>query len=352
MIHSRLWRSMAVALLLLAMMAVPAWAQSDSPGKLVIGNNYVLAAGQTLNGDLGVVGGSAIIEPGAAVNGDVMVVGGTFTVSGRINGDVGVFGGKVNLLDGAIISGDVVTYGGNVERSAQAVIQGQMTDADNMDGGPQVLPFGWNITPNSMQPPQRSAGDWVLHTILSIIRALVLIVAMTALAALLGLVWPGGLQRMGNTLRVQPLTAFLVGMLTWIIGIGLIVVMSLTICLIPMALVLALVLLVAALLSWVVVGWLVGQKLLALLNVRHPNMLLEAAVGTFVLMSVYFLVSVVGCFAFVFGAIVASFGAGVLVLTRFGTQLYPLPIAGTANNDYSVQIAGELPPAPPSASVE
>jgi hypothetical protein len=98
-----------------------------------------------------------------------------------------------------------------------------------------------------------------------------------------------------------------------------------TICLIPIALLVGLALLVAAVLSWVTVGWLIGRKLLAMLNLRNVTVVVEAAVGTLVLAVVYFLVGILPCTEFIFGLLIVSLGLGAIVLTRFGSRPYPMP---------------------------
>ncbi|MER2599246.1 MAG: polymer-forming cytoskeletal protein [Caldilineales bacterium] len=348
MVRSRFVLIVLLACVLLVTAAAPVLAQSDTPGKLVFGSNYVLASGQSLSGDLGVLGGNAVIEQGATVNGDVMVAGGTLTVAGQVNGDIAVFGGSAVLHDSARITGDVVSFGGSVDRSEKATVLGSVQsrgDGSDLPVPGMLTPENFNIAPGQIQPPNRSFGDWLLAVVLRVIRVLVMTLAMAALAALLALVWPRGIERLSDTVRLQPLPVFLVGVLSWIIGMGLVLIFAITICLLPVALALAAVLVAAALLSWVITGWMVGHRLLALLHLRQSNMVLEAGIGTFLLMAVYFMLGVVGCFAFVFGAVVASIGTGALVLTRFGTRPYPPLAVASTHSDYTIQISGALPPA-------
>ncbi|HSN73874.1 MAG TPA: hypothetical protein VL334_02140, partial [Anaerolineae bacterium] len=79
--------------------------------------------------------------------------------------------------------------------------------------------------------------------------------------------------------------------------------------------------------SWVVVGWLVGRKLLAALNLSNTTVVVETVVGTLLLATVYFLVGIIPCTEFIFGVLIVSLGLGTLVLTRFGTRPYPTAIA-------------------------
>ena len=107
-----------------------------------------------------------------------------------------------------------------------------------------------------------------------------------------------------------------------------------------------LVLVVAALLSWVVVGWVIGRKLLALLNAKSPSVVLEAVVGTLLLTIVYFLVSFIWCTNFIIGVLVGSFGLGAIVLTRFGTRPYP----ANGRGEPPTGVSGPPEVLPPDAS--
>ncbi|MFZ2486495.1 MAG: polymer-forming cytoskeletal protein [Anaerolineae bacterium] len=331
MSRQRLLIGIMLGLLLIALLAVPVAAQQEVPGKFVFGGTYTLANGQQLTGDLGVVGGVATIDKGALVTGDVMVAGGTLDVSGQINGDVAVFGGSVSLADSAVIQGDLVTYGGSIKRSEGATVLGDVSQGGASEftlpsdvTAPDSLDQGYDQGYGYMQPDRpMTPGGWLLHMLWRLVRAGVMTLALAALAALVALLWPRGLEQLTKTTLQQPLVVFGVGLLSWIVGIGLVIVFAVTLCLLPLSLLLALVLLVAVLLSWVVAGLLVGRKLLAVLKVRNPSIVLEAALGTLLLMGAYFLIGIIPCTDFIFGTIVASIGLGAIVLTRFGTRPYP-----------------------------
>lgn len=354
MSRRRLGMTVLFALVLVALLVTPAAAQGDEPGKLVIGGTYTLRSGQQLNGDLGVVGGQATIEEGATVNGDVMVAGGTLDVAGRIDGSIAVFGGSVNLERTAYVAGDLVTFGGSVQRSPGAEVRGEVREGGSFDmpvlPGPVFFPEMDRFMTGPEVDIQQSPGQWLAAALLSAIRTGIAILALAALALVAALLWPKGIERLGTTALHQPAPVLLVGLLSWVLGVGLFVVLAITICLLPIALALALVLLVAALLSWVVAGWLVGRSLLRVLKMRSPTVVAEAAIGTLVLAIVYFLVGIIPCTEFIFGTLIVSIGMGALVLTRFGTRPYPLAAAvSEPAAPAATAVAVEALPAPPAS---
>lgn len=327
MSHRRIGITLLFVVALLAILVAPVAAQGNEPGKLVVGGQYTLAEGQQLDGDLGVIGGQATIEDGATVNGDVMVAGGALTVAGRIDGDIAVFGGSVALERTAQVTGDLVTFGGSVQRSPGAEVSGETREGGAFDvpnlPGPMFLPGMDSFTPGGDFYVQQSPGEWLVAALLRAIRTGIVILALAALALVVSLFWPKGIERLGKTVLSQPAPVVLVGLLSWVVGLGLFVVLAITICLLPIALALGLALLVAVLLSWVVAGWLVGRSLLGVLKLRNATVVIEAAVGTLVLAVVYFLVGILPCTEFIFGTLIVSFGLGAIVLTRFGTRPYP-----------------------------
>ena len=67
-----------LALLTLLLLPVqPVFALGPSlEGRVVLGQNFTLKAGETLAGDLVIIGGQAVVERGAVVQGDTVVIGG------------------------------------------------------------------------------------------------------------------------------------------------------------------------------------------------------------------------------------------------------------------------------------
>ncbi len=348
MISRRVSSIILLAFVLLAMLAAPVAAQGDEPGKLVVGGQYTLRSGQVLRGDLGVVGGQATIEEGATVNGDVMVAGGTLRVAGRINGDMAVFGGSVTLESSAYVAGDLVSVGGSVQRRPGATVAGDVREGGAFDipgiRAPFFFPGVDRFNFGQGVDFRQSPGEWLLAMLLRALRAGVIILALGALALVVALLWPKGVERLGTTAMRQPVAVILVGLLSWMVGVGLFVVLAITICLLPVALLLALALLVALLLSWVVAGWLVGRSLLAALKLRNITLVMEAAIGALVLAAIYFLVGILPCTEFIFGTLIASIGLGAIVLTRFGTRPYPVETPAPASAE-----VGDLPALPESA---
>lgn len=317
-----------LALILLALSGFPALAQGEGPGKVIFGGHFTLRSGERLLGDLGVLGGTVELEEGSQVAGDVLVAGGSLRVAGSVEGDIAIFGGTLELAATARVDGDVVHFGGIIERSPGAVVTGEFGPGP---GFPEFSFPGWRglrlipqfrLGVGSVPGLQAGPAEWLLRQLLRLLRGIGMTMALAALALVVTLFWPSGIELTGRTEIEQPVLAFVVGLLTLFAALLLAFLLAITICLLPVTILLLVALGIAVFLAWVAAGWVVGHKLLAWLNLRGMTTVVEVTVGTALVVMLYFILGILPCVNFIYGALVASLGVGALVLTRFGTQPY------------------------------
>ena len=307
--------------LLLAFSATPVFADGDG-GRIVFGESFTLESGEVMDGDLVVLGGSVVLETRSRVDGNVVVMGGSARVAGEVEGDLVTFGGDVVLRSTAVVDGDLVTIGGNVQREEGAVVRGNEVGGLAFEGLPRFWAF-----------PTRFGFDrgvdlWS-RSIFNIFRDIFVALALAALGLLVVLFWPKQTEVVGQAVLAAPLPSAGVGLLTGVVAVVLMVLLAITICLSPVAFLLGVAMLVAGVFGWIAIGLLVGRRLLEAFNVRGITSLMAVAAGT-LLISV---LRAIPCLGDLIGFVVGCAGLGAVVLTRFGTQTYPLPMPG--------------PPAPP-----
>src|SRR5512142_3133154 len=108
-------RKILYSLVLLALFllpAAPAFAQGgpgNGNGRVIIGQDFTLKSGDSVNGDLVVIGGQVVIDQGATVYGDAVIIGGSLSMNGKTTGNAVVIGGVVNMGSTASVTGDLVT---------------------------------------------------------------------------------------------------------------------------------------------------------------------------------------------------------------------------------------------------
>jgi hypothetical protein len=103
----------------------------------------------------------------------------------------------------------------------------------------------------------------------------------------------------------------------------LLILLTITIILIPVSLLGVLVVIVAVLFGWIALGLEVGRRIADVFKVHWHDALL-AGLGTLVLSLVVNGIGAVPCIGWVAPFLVGLFGLGGVIITRFGSQAYPL----------------------------
>ncbi len=371
------WASVIALLLLaltLSLATASVGAQGPGPGdKIMFGDNFTLASGDTLNGDLLVFGGNVDVQEGSTVEGDVATFGGFVTIDGTVTGDVSVVGGSVKLGATAVIEGNLSTLGGSIDRHPDAVVKGNTASGFEFGLGsdiitipglprfefgapgfvprlrPEAQPEGLSprgemprIDVEPPVPPRQGFEDWLLASFLRGLAAIAWAAIMAVLGVLLVVLLPQQGERVARTSRENAALSFGVGCLTQVLAIPVFAILAVTVCLIPLALVGLLLLIVGWLFGWLALGWLIGQQIAKGLKVQHPTPILEVIIGVLLLTLAWQLPNIVPCIGWFVSWLIAivagSIGLGAVILTRFGSRPYT-PGAGRP--------APPLPPLPP-----
>jgi hypothetical protein len=321
-----LLRSVLLASVLLLMLPGLALADGPDGGKLVFGGTYTLTEGQTLNGDLVVIGGTVTVEKGAQVNGNVALVGGTVTIDGQVSRDAVAVGGTLSLGPSSMVSGNVATFGAMINRAEGSQVGGQITSGGGLQvpftlSVPQTIPQTgtWPFGAQSWNAPfsWRFDATPLANGASLFMRSL----GLAALAVLVVIFWPTQTQRIAQaSLHNAPISGAL-GLLTAIVAPGLLILLAITLCLIPIAALGAMLLLAAVVFGWIAIGAEVGQRMAEVFKwTMHPAA--SAALGTFVLTLVLGVIGIIPCIGWLGSAIVGAIGLGAVVLTRFGMRSY------------------------------
>ncbi len=329
------WRAWLLALVLLLVVGQPVLAQGGGGGRVVFGQDFALRSGESLDGDLVVFGGDVFLEQDSIVRGAVMALGGAVEVAGRVDGDVFSMGGDVHLAGTARILGSVVASG-EVVQGPGAVVRGDV--ATGLRRGP-VLPLGrrWRtpcLACVPIWPLGRGFGGVLISSAQTLLGSLVLI----GLGLLVVLLVPAPTRVGAQTATAYPLQSIGVGLLTLVAAALLLPLLVITCIGIPVAVLAALALGVAALFGWIVAGLALGERLLVALRQATRSELVGVALGLVVLA----MLSGVPCLGLLVTLVAGSWGLGAVVLTRFGTT----PYVGTPPG----VTPARLPPAGPGPS--
>jgi hypothetical protein len=313
----RRWTFALLALLLFLSLPVPVWADEGDDQVVFFGDRIVLGPGDAVDGNLVVFGGSVEMREGSRVDGDLVAVGGESVVDGRIAGSLVVVGGTLDLRDNATVLQELITFGADVSQAEGARVFGERIEGFRWKvpplttrdwSWPSWTPIRRTRTPQSLFSDLfGSAVRWVLRTF-----------ALMALGVVVMLLLPKQTELVGQTVSQLPLPSTGVGLLTFVVLLFLVPLLVIICIGIPVVAVLAGAFVAALLLGRVAVGALVGERLLAAINVKPSQPLLHVVVG----IGLIELLSAVPCLGWLLGWVLALAGLGAVVLTRFGTMIY------------------------------
>lgn len=308
---------------LLVLLALGGWApaalaRGRAEDKVVIGENFTLAAGQVLTGSLVVLGGNAEIAAGAEVTGQVVVFGGNVTLAGRVGQDLVIFGGNADLLNTGVVAGRLVTSGGSISRAEGSQVQGGETQSP-------APPSAW--TPRAADSP---AGplDQLLVFVWNGLRTLAVAGVTALLAMVVVLLLPEPTARVSGAIAAAPGLTGGLGLLTLIaVPVLALLLTALTLlCLSPISLLALLVYGVALVFGWLALGTLLGERLAAALRRPGLSPVLAAGLGTFLLSllagGLSLLPVIGGVLSGLTNSILLAIGLGAVTLTRFGARPY------------------------------
>jgi hypothetical protein len=295
-----------------------------------MGGVYTLGPGQSLNEDLVVLGGVATLADGSTVNGDVAVIGGALTANGTINGDVAAVGAAVTFGNQAVVTGDVQSFAAAVTRAEGAQVHGQEITGQIQQPEFPFAPIAPSIpfAESFVLPPQvqtfSSAPMWAMGAsgLAQGVGYIVQALLMAGLAVLVVIFWPKPIERTSHAIAEAPWSAAGVGVLTGIVAPVLLIILVITICLIPVALIGILLLVAAIIFGWIAVGYEIGQRL-----ARAFKWSLEpapaAGLGTLLVWAVANGIAFIPCVGWLAPLVVGAVGLGGVLLTRFGRKDYP-----------------------------
>ncbi len=300
--------------------------------QFVFGDNYTLADGDTLDGNLWVFGGNATLEKGSTVRGSVMVFGGNLVADGTITGDINTTGGSVMLGETAVVEGDVNMTGGSLSQDNGSKVNGNVNE--NFRG-----PFRFNIPGGIRIPWIGVRMPWVdvQYPFWNVMNYFFRAFLVSALAVLVAMFLPRQTVQVSRAVVTQPMISGGMGLITAIVAPLVLLGLAITILLIPVSFLGFILLGLMVVFGWIALGLEVGQRMAQSLFKAEWTLPVAAGLGTLVLTLVVDGIGQIPCVGWTVPALVGVLGLGAVLLTRFGMQ----PYTGTT-------LAAGVPPVPPA----
>ncbi len=276
------------------------------PGQFLVGDVYILHGQQKIDGDIAGIGTTLIIEDGASVLGDISIIGGNLEIAGNVTGDVNVLAASAVIQDTAEIFGNFNQALTSAEIEPNARVNGEINSFifPEVDGSPS----GEDVV---------SALSWLQPRRILLFK-LGQVLGMTLVTLLVIYLFTDQTLKVVRAIRCSLPAAWGAGLLTYIAAPIISVVFIITICLSPVGLVVLVVFLLSLLWGWVALASIIGEQLNRWLRLDwaiQPASIL----GALVFGIATALISFIPCFGFFINLVIASFGLGGVLLSRFGT---------------------------------
>ncbi len=362
--------TITLSVILSLLFATPVLAQGPNGDQVIFGQNLTLQAEEKIQGDVVIFGGNVTMPVASEIDGDLVIFGGNAEINGTVTGDIGMIGGSIELGETAVVEGDIGLLGGEIDRAEGAVVRGRVQDLNRWNFGddeafsippipspseeaeveeesetepippvPTVAP----VAPVPPVPPIRPVRgdhdpfDWadrVFDFFGYVVGNVVFLLALAAVSWLVAAFMPEQMKVTGDTLAEAAPLSFGLGLLTAVLAVVIGPVLLITICLAFIPILGYILLGIAALFGWIVVGQIIGERLLLAAGQPYPNFVGSTVLGVMVLTLVANMpiIELVPCLGWILsalggllGIVVALAGLGAVILTRFGTQPYPRP---------------------------
>ncbi len=256
-------------------------------------------------------GGDITIGEDEVVRGDVVSFNGDVKVLGHVEGDVVSFLGDVTLLGNSVVTGDVVVFKGEVLKEGNATISGRTVASENLEDFKIMDKY-----------PRDNVSYIPTNPTNTFFSSIMQLLGLLGLVALGASIFPKHLNTMSVELTKDLFRTLLIGLAAWIIYPFTMLVLVITLIGIPVAILMGIlvpvIFLLGALVSSVALG---SARLRPLLSntfswAKEPNLLIEGLLGIFVL----WLVSKAPIVGWLVIPVIAIFGLGVILTTKFGTN--------------------------------
>lgn len=295
----------------------PVSAESLDDDRIIFGETYTLESGRIFDGNLYLIGAVIDIQKDAVVSGDIYAVGSAGVIDGTIEGSLITIGGAITLDENAVIMGDMISPTSYINQEEGVIIEGEQYEGFN-------FPLPELDIDSGIIPEINTSSGWqVLSVFNTVARSVVVMLVLIALAALLLLIIPKQVEVMTNALCANPWQMLGFGALTALVMLIGGIILTITICMIPVVILVGLTFGLAVLTGWLTLGYELGKRISSVIFKTTWHPVLSAVIGNLILYLVTKGLDYIPCIGGFLVFVAAMFGLGMVVVTLFGTNPYP-----------------------------
>lgn len=253
------------------------------------------------------MGNNILIEEEMRVR-NAFSVGGQITVYGMVERNVVSIGGSVVLARTAVVGGNVISIGGIVVKAREAEVYGNITEVNSSSIS--------TVISSMLSGEGEGEGEgwsWVFAIISLAMFFFILIVALFLVVLI-----PKPIHTISDAIRNSTFNVTLWGLLILILIVPLAVLLTISvigIVLIPLEVIIVF---CAALVGFITVGRLVGNRILRIFKRPNPNIVWETFWG----LTLLWFVGWIPYMGWMVKTIAIILGLGAVFATRFGVKRY------------------------------
>lgn len=246
------------------------------------------------------IGSDVTIKEGEKVH-NVLVIGGQITVEGVVENKVTAIGGSVVLGKTAVVGGNVFSLGGVVAKGRGAVVHGKISNI-NLDDISEAI--------STALSDEWEGWSWIFALI-----SLSFFVGILLITMLIVFFFPKPVRIVSTAIREMPLKTTIWGILVLVMVVPLALLLAVSVVgmvLIPLEITIVL---CGAILGFVAVSQLIGNRFFRLLKKQNQSVMVEAIWGLIII----WLIGWIPYFGSIFKACALVVGMGGVLISRFGT---------------------------------
>jgi hypothetical protein len=273
--------------------------------QLLIGRSFVLESENIIKGDIIGIGADLTLKPGSLVEGNILLFGSSLEVGGIVKGDLNLFAGNSRIIKSAILNGDINQFFQHVVLEQSAQVTGEISSF-TFPGFPAEQFSGFISKLTEWFRPNR----WLLWDLL---RTL----GLSFLALLAIILLRKSTTRICSQIQSQPFVAWGAGIFIALVTPFVALILMITICLLPIGLLLLMALALSYLLGWLTLGMVVGNLIQRWLQ-THWVEEIQVFVGSLIFGMVMSIIGWIPCIGWLFNFIISCIGLGAVIITKFG----------------------------------
>ncbi len=283
--------------------------QIVQPDQFLVGDIYRLQKHQIIRGNIAGIGTTLILEEGSLVDGNISLVGSQLVLAGRVTQDINLVAGTSEIKSSAIVLGNINRILQSSKIDPDAAVFGDISDfqlpatlVESIAGGISNI-FAWS-------QPQ----NWLVVQFFQLI-------IFIALSLFVRVLFKPSSIRVSKTLRTHTLMSWLIGAISFTVGLIVAFVLIISICLSLGGLALLFLIFIGCLYGIGMLGYTVGNLTGQRLHI-NPSDTVISIIGGLILSMTFSVIAIIPCLGAMINATIICCTFGAVLISSYKQVTY------------------------------